>query len=160
MAGRRIRSIRRHARRHDRDGPAGSTVPATGMPVPRATTELGSTTNRSGRVVAARASAIGVPCHTRTFHAKNGATPVVTARGWRWVPALGGAATRHAYHRWSMVATCWVRSTARTVATVTRPPDRVLVIPNLPHARTVACVALRWGRLLDPHAVHSDNASW
>ncbi|WP_322489575.1 hypothetical protein, partial [Chloroflexus sp.] len=91
---------------------------------------------------------------------RRGATQVVTARVWRCVPAVCGAATRHSYHRCVTVATYWVRSTASTVATVTRPPGRVVAIPHLPHARTVAGGVLRWGTVRDPQAVHSAPALW
>ncbi|WP_322490399.1 hypothetical protein, partial [Chloroflexus sp.] len=84
----------------------------------------------------------------RPIHARRGATQVVTARVWRCVPAVCGAATY------------WVRSTASTVATVTRPAGRVVAIPHLPHARTVAGGVLWWGTVRDPRAVHSAPAAW
>nr|WP_322490050.1 HAD-IC family P-type ATPase [Chloroflexus sp.] len=57
---------------------------------------LVSATNRSHRVVAVSASAIGCPYHPRPIHTRRGATQVVTARVWRCVLAVRGVATRPA----------------------------------------------------------------
>ncbi len=117
------------------------------------------TTKRSLKVVASRVSAIGFSCHNRTIQARNGTKQVGTSSVCRCVPTLPGTSTHHAYNRGSTVATVPVSRSAGTVVTVNRPHDRVTAIPNLRHASAVAYGVLRWGRLLDTHVVHSDNAS-
>src|SRR5919199_6285050 len=51
-------------------------------------------------------------------------------------------------------------SSARKVATVPRPQERVKAMPQLQSAKTVAWGLERCGRLVDTVVVHSDNCAW
>src|SRR5262245_14656469 len=90
----------------------------------------------------------------------SGTKQLLTSRAVRFSPALSLASRHHSYKRWSRVATFFLSSKAKKVATVPRPHERVQAMPKLHSARTVACGLVRCGMLVDTHSVHCDNPSW